>query len=152
MTQGWTESTWEITNYGRLINQSPPNIIRSIQQFERNNKKICRQKMSIMFNQICITEEILPKYSYIYICVCVCVCVCVCNWAAVFHLSIFYWLIKTHFVYIILKDPFKFPDESLGFRLELVDEFTKIVSSAFGSFIGHHQGLLACMKCVFWSF
>ena len=40
-----------------------------------------------------------------------------------------------------------FPDKRLGFRLELVDEFTKIAPSAFGSFIGHHQGLLACIKC-----
>ena len=34
-----------------------------------------------MFNEICINEEMLPKYTYIYIymylCVCVCVCVCV---------------------------------------------------------------------------
>ena len=36
----------------------------------------------------------------------------------------------------------------LGFRLELVDEFTKIVLSAFGPFIGHHQELLACIKSV----
>ena len=27
--------------------------------------------------------------------------------------------------------PFKFPDKCFGFRLELVDEFTKIVPSAF---------------------
>ena len=27
-----------------------------------------------------------------------------------------------------------------------MDEFTKIVSSAFGPFIGHHRGLLACIK------
>ena len=37
----------------------------------------------------------------------------------------------------------------LGFRLELVDEFTKIVPTAFGPFIGPHQGLLACIKIVF---
>ena len=36
-----------------------------------------------------------------------------------------------------------FPERCLGFRLELVDEFTKIVPSAFGHFIGHHQGLFA---------
>ena len=34
---------------------------------KRINKKICRQKMSIMFNQICISEEMLPLYIYIYI-------------------------------------------------------------------------------------
>ena len=27
--QSWAESIWEITNYGRFINQSPLNIIRS---------------------------------------------------------------------------------------------------------------------------
>ena len=67
MAQSWAESTWEITNYGRIINQFQPNIIRSIRQFERINKKICRQKMSIMFNEICINEEMMPKYTYIYI-------------------------------------------------------------------------------------
>ena len=50
MAESWAESTWEITNYGRFINQFPPNI-RSIRQFERINKKICWQKMSIIFNQ-----------------------------------------------------------------------------------------------------
>ena len=30
-----------------------------------------------------------------------------------------------------------------------MDEFTKIFLSAFGSFIGHHQGLLACIRSVF---
>ena len=54
MAESWAESTWEITNYGKFINQFPPNIIRSIQQFERISKKICRQKMSLMFNQIYI--------------------------------------------------------------------------------------------------
>ena len=34
-----------------FINQFPPNIIRSIRQFERINKKM-RQKISIMFSQI----------------------------------------------------------------------------------------------------
>ena len=33
-------------------------------KFER---KICRHKISIMFNEICINEEMLPKYTYIYI-------------------------------------------------------------------------------------
>ena len=40
-------------------------------------------------------------------------------------------------------------DKCLSFRLELVDEFPKIVPSAFVPFIGHHQGLLACVRCVY---
>ena len=34
----------------------------------------------------------------------------------------------------------------------MVDEFIKIVPSAFGPFIGHHQRLLACVKNVFKEF
>ena len=45
-----------------------------------------------------------------------------------------------------------FPDKCLGFRLELVDAFIKIVLSAFKPFIGHHQGLFVCVKSVFFSF
>ena len=67
MAQSQAESTWEINNYGRYINQFPPNIINSIRQSKRINKKICRQKMSIMLNKICINEEMLPIYIYIYI-------------------------------------------------------------------------------------
>ena len=33
-----------------------------------------------------------------------------------------------------------------------MDEFTKIVSSAFEPFIGYHQGLLACIKSIFKEF
>ena len=42
----WAESTSAITNYVRFINQFPPSIIRLIQQLERTNKKIWRQKIS----------------------------------------------------------------------------------------------------------
>ena len=63
-------------------------------------------------------------------------------------------MIKTNFVYTILLNsfPFKFPDKCIGFSLEFVDEFTKIVPRSFGPFIGHHQGLLARIKNVFKEF
>ena len=50
-----------IRSYSRIafINQFPPNTIKAIREYERIQKKICRQKMSIMFNEICI-----------YMCVC----------------------------------------------------------------------------------
>ncbi len=49
-----SESNWEINNYGKCINQFPPNTMRSIRRYESINKKICRQKMSIISNEICI--------------------------------------------------------------------------------------------------
>ena len=39
MAQNQAESIWEINNYGRYINQFPPNIIKSIRHYERINKK-----------------------------------------------------------------------------------------------------------------
>ena len=65
MVRGWTESTWEISNFARYINQFPSNIIGLIGQLEwiKNNMKT---KMSTMFNQICINDEFL-QYIYIYI-------------------------------------------------------------------------------------
>ena len=52
--QSWAESTRDTYNYGQYINQFPPNMIKVIREFERIQKKICRHKMSIMFNEICI--------------------------------------------------------------------------------------------------
>ena len=54
------ESTRDTYSYGQYINQFPPNTIKVIREFERIQKKICRHKMSNVFNEICI-------YIYIYI-------------------------------------------------------------------------------------
>ena len=67
MNQSRAESSWGIYNYGQYINQFPPNTIKVIREFERIQKRICKHKMSIMFNEICINEEMLPKYTYKYL-------------------------------------------------------------------------------------
>ena len=67
MAQSQAESTRDTCNYGQCINQFPQNMIKVIWEFERIQKKICRHKMSIMFNKICINEEMVRKYTYIYI-------------------------------------------------------------------------------------
>ena len=64
MAESQAESTRDTYNYGQYINQFPPNTIKAIREYERIQKKICRQKMSIMFNEICINEEMLPKYTF----------------------------------------------------------------------------------------
>ena len=66
MAQSRAESTRYTYNYGQYLNQFPPNTIKVIREFEWIQKRICRHKMSIMFNEICINEEMLPKYTYIY--------------------------------------------------------------------------------------
>ena len=83
--QSRAESTRDTCNYGQYINQFPRNTIKVIREFERIQKKICRHKMSIMFNEICINEEMLPKYTYIWgererlrVCIAKQISVCVC--------------------------------------------------------------------------
>ena len=85
MAQSRAESSRDTYNYGQYLNQFPPNTIKVIREFERIQKKICRHKMSSIFNEIFINEEMLPKYIYIYIYIymCVCVCACVCARACV---------------------------------------------------------------------
>ena len=63
MAQSQAKSTRDTYNYGQYINQFPPNKIKAIREYKRIQKKICRQKM---FNEICINEEMLPKYTYIH--------------------------------------------------------------------------------------
>ena len=81
MAQSRAESTRDRYNYGQYISQFPPNTIKVIQEFERIQKKICRHKMSIMFNEICINEEMLPKYTYIHT-------VYACAWMSVYSMCI----------------------------------------------------------------
>ena len=78
MAQSRAESTRDTYNYGQYINQFPPNTIKVIREFEQIQKKICRHKMST-FNEICINEEMLPKYIYIYIYTYIYICVCMCD-------------------------------------------------------------------------
>ena len=61
MAQDRVESTRLTISYGSFINQFPLDTIKSIRQLERTFTKICRQNISILFNEICINEEMLPK-------------------------------------------------------------------------------------------
>ena len=53
-------------NYRRFISHFRMDIITSIRRLERIKTKIWRQKMFILFYQICL-EEMLPKYIYEHI-------------------------------------------------------------------------------------
>ena len=67
MAQSQAESTRDTYNYGQYKNQLPPNTMKTIREYERIQKKICRQNMSIMLNEICINEEMQPKYTHTHI-------------------------------------------------------------------------------------
>ena len=51
---------------GELIHTLQPSIKKLVRDFERRSFKLCKQKISVLFNQTCLNEDILPKYTNIY--------------------------------------------------------------------------------------
>ena len=64
MAQNLAESKRLTVSNASYIKQFPLNSINSIRQLERTSIKICRQNMSILFNEIFINEEMLPKHTH----------------------------------------------------------------------------------------
>ena len=94
MAQDRTESIVEPINHERFINQFPPDTIKSMRELEKINPKMCRQRMSLLFNQVYINEEMLPKHTHththIHTRACIYMCVCeggVCNEGDILHRS-----------------------------------------------------------------
>ena len=54
-------------NLGQLLFPLQPGTKKLVRQFEKCTFKIIKQKCSLIFNQTCINEHILPTYSNIYI-------------------------------------------------------------------------------------
>ena len=67
MAQNWAEITWEISNYGRFINQFPLNIIRSIRQFEKIKKKYVDKNVYNVQSNMYQWRNAAKIYIYIYI-------------------------------------------------------------------------------------
>ena len=60
-----------MNNYGILLNTIPYNLKKKIRLLERYGKKINNITWSIMFNQTCIKEDIMPKYCKFKMFVCI---------------------------------------------------------------------------------
>ena len=71
------ESAWD--NFGKFIHRFQPETKILIRKLERILIKLYRQNVSLLFNQTCLNEGLLPNYThtYIYIHINMCVCVCV---------------------------------------------------------------------------
>ena len=73
MAQNQAESTMVKSSYESFVKQFTLHSIKSVRQLGMTYTKLCRQKKSILFNEKCINEEMLPKYThtrthiYIYI-------------------------------------------------------------------------------------
>ena len=74
MTQSLLESSWDIYNYGKYINQFTPYMIKQYGNINGSTRKYVDRKYLLS------STKFVYIYIYIYVCVCVylCVCLCVC--------------------------------------------------------------------------
>ena len=56
-----------MNNYGILLNEIPYNLKRKFRYLEKISKKVNNLVWSIMFNETCLNEGIMPKYSKFYV-------------------------------------------------------------------------------------
>ena len=52
-----------MNNYGILLNEIPYNLKRKFKYLEKIIKKVNNLVWSILFNETCLNEGIMPKYS-----------------------------------------------------------------------------------------
>ena len=66
MAQDLAESTSVTISYVSFINKFPPDTVKSIRQLQRSYTKICRQNMSILFNEKYIRGafNMFPDFLY----------------------------------------------------------------------------------------
>ena len=57
-----SESAWD--NFGKFIHQFQPETKTLIRKLKRILIKLYRQNMSILFNETCLNEWLLPNYTY----------------------------------------------------------------------------------------
>ena len=51
-------------NFGKFINQFQPKTKTLVRKLERILIKLYRQHVSILFNQTCLNERLLPNYGH----------------------------------------------------------------------------------------
>ena len=54
-----------LMNIGTLLFTLNPDLRKEFRRYETQVKKLVNAKDSILFNQICMDNELLPKYTYI---------------------------------------------------------------------------------------
>ena len=54
-------------SFGDIIFQHSSDNKKIVRNIERLNKKITNAKLSVLFNQTCISNNLLPSYTNIYI-------------------------------------------------------------------------------------
>ena len=60
----YEESESAQDNFGKFIYQFQPETKIFIRKLERNLNKLYRHNLSLLFNETCLNERLLPNYTY----------------------------------------------------------------------------------------
>lgn len=67
MANRLAESTWNQQNFREFLHSLSPENKTLVCIKEKHNKKLNKSTLSVLFNETCIKEGLLPKYTTIYI-------------------------------------------------------------------------------------
>ena len=56
-----------VSNLGSLIHPLPPELRKQVRDLEKVSFRRCKSDCSLLFNSVCVKENLLPTYSNIYI-------------------------------------------------------------------------------------
>ena len=59
--------TANMMNFGNFLHQFDPDTRKSIRLIESTDRKTINAELSLLFNETCLNEKILPRYTNIYI-------------------------------------------------------------------------------------
>ena len=56
-----------VTDLGALLHTLPPELKSEVRKLEKVSSKLCKSECRVLFNSLCVRENLLPNYSNIYI-------------------------------------------------------------------------------------
>ena len=134
------DGQWKVRKYwGKFIQLFQPESKTLIRKLERILIKLFWQNvsLSLLFNQTCLNERLLPHYIYIYIYIYICI------FRQHFFVNANFIKHNRHFMstYFLL-DPFEFPYYFYCILGELIYVLSIVacIPSTFCPTLGHHQG------------
>ena len=121
LMMAYEESESTRDNFGKFIYQLQPETKTLIRKLERILNKLYRQNLSLLFNETCLNERLLPNHThththththiYIYIELCDSSCMCVCGYKQsvcayvfelIFYMYVYHYNTFVHVLYGVM--------------------------------------------------
>ena len=58
---------YSVTNFGNVVSEYPSECKKFVRELENTTKKVINARNAVLFNETCIANNLLPRYTNIYI-------------------------------------------------------------------------------------